>query len=1104
MKLTHFFIDHPIFASVISVFITIVGAVAYFSLPVAQYPEIAPPTIQISASYPGASAEVVSATVSTPLEQQINGVQDMLYMNSQATGDGKLTITVTFKLGTNLDTAQVLTQNRIATAIPRLPDQVQRLGVTVKKASPDLMMVVHLYSPGDTRDQLYLSNYATLQVKDVLARLSGVGDINIVGVRDYAMRVWLDPEKVAARGMTAGEVVSAMQAENVQVSSGVLNQPPVQSPGAFQLSVETLGRLSTPEQFRDIVIRTDPSGRITRVRDIARVELAAQDYTANGYLDTRVAVPMLIFQQPGSNALDTAQRVRSTMATLARDFPAGVAYDIVYDPTQFISQSVDAVIETIFEAVLLVILVVVLFLPNVARLRNPHRRHPHLTRRHLRRAGRLRLLAQQLVPVRPGAGRGHRCGRRNRRGGERGAQPAAGTVASRGRAPHDGRGVWRAGRHRADTLRCVHTGSVHLWHRRAVLPAVRHNDRGFDGAVLRRVADAQPGAMCSPVQAARARHRRPTRPLNIGAAGLRLLQRLQSRVRLAFRPLRPVDGAAGTVRRRHAGAVRRPGRAGRGPVCPRAHGIHHQPGPRLLAEHRPASARLVARANGRRGAGSDQDRAGYARRLPHGAIRWLRRCDGHQRLVRRHRVRGPQAVRGAGQGWADLRYDHRRPAPPPVRRQRPRRSSPWHLRPCAASAPQAASRCWCRTSRAVAPRRWKPRCRIWSGPPTRPLGLVGVFTLFNTRTPKVFADIDRTRAQILGVPITRVFEAMQVYLGSAYVNDFNILGRTYQVVAQADEPFRRDTHDIAQLKTRNSAGRMVPIGSVAQFRDITGPYRVPRYNLYPAAEVQGATLPGYSSSYGIAAMEKLATERLPDGFSFEWTDLAYQQKLAGNTILLIFGASALFVFLVLAAQYESWTLPLAIVLIVPMCLLAAVTGLLIRGMNIDILAQDRLRGAGWAGSEERHPDRGVRKAVRGRRRHPAGGRHRRCPNPAAANPDDVAGVHLRRDSPGGRDRRRVRDAAGAGHRYVLWDAWSDGVRPAVHAHVLCRRAPHLPAARASRRARARWGAGDWRPSRPGGVAHGQSAAPVERNMKDAPTAIIRRPLSLSNVIILPK
>ena len=362
MKFTHFFIDHPIFASVLSLFLTIVGGVAYFTLPISQYPSIAPPIVQISATYPGASAEVLAQTVATPLEQQINGVENMLYMSSQSTGDGRLTVSVTFKLGTNLDTAQVLTQNRIATALPRLPDQVQRLGVTVKKASPDLMMVVHLYSPHDTRDQLYLSNYATLQVKDVLARTPGVGDVNIVGGRDYAMRIWLDPDKVAARGLTAGEVVAALQSENTQVSAGVLNQPPVQTPGAFQLTVETLGRLSTPEQFGNIVVRTDPAGRITRVRDVARIELAAQDYNANGYLDTQIAVPMLIFQQPGSNALATAQRVRATMATLAKSFPEGVDYAIDYDPTQFIAQSVDAVQHTIGEAVILVVVVVVLFL----------------------------------------------------------------------------------------------------------------------------------------------------------------------------------------------------------------------------------------------------------------------------------------------------------------------------------------------------------------------------------------------------------------------------------------------------------------------------------------------------------------------------------------------------------------------------------------------------------------------------------------------------------------------------------------------------------------------------------------------------------------------
>ena len=316
----------------------------------------------IWATYPGASAEVVSATVSTPLEQQINGVENMLYMNSQATGDGKLTITVTFNLGTNLDTAQVLTQNRIATAIPRLPDAVQRLGVTVKKASPDLMMVVHLYSPNDTRDQLYLSNYATLQVKDELARLSGVGDVNIIGARDYSMRVWLDPGEGRRPRDERGRGGERAAGGERRCPRACSTSRPSPRRARSSWSVETLGRLSTPEQFADIVIRTDPNGRITRVRDVARVELAAQDYNANGYLDTRTAVPMLIFQQPGSNALATAQRVRAAMATLSKDFPQDVAYDIVYDPTQFIDQSVSAVIHTIFEAVVLVVVVVILFL----------------------------------------------------------------------------------------------------------------------------------------------------------------------------------------------------------------------------------------------------------------------------------------------------------------------------------------------------------------------------------------------------------------------------------------------------------------------------------------------------------------------------------------------------------------------------------------------------------------------------------------------------------------------------------------------------------------------------------------------------------------------
>ncbi|HYB56298.1 MAG TPA: efflux RND transporter permease subunit, partial [Alphaproteobacteria bacterium] len=362
MRLSHFFIDRPIFAAVLSIFITLIGGFAYFTLPVAQYPEIAPPTIVVSASYPGASAQVVSETVATPLEQQINGVENMLYMVSQATGDGNLTLTVTFALGTNLDIAQVLVQNRVAIATPLLPDEVQRLGVTIKKNTPDLLLVIHLTSPDASRDQLYMSNYATLQIKDALARLKGVGDVRIFAARDYSMRVWLDPDKVQARGLTAGDVVAALQAQNVQVASGVLDEPPVPKQGAFQENVQTLGRLVDPRQFDNILVKTDPSGRVTRVRDIGRVELAAQDYSANGYLDNKTAVPILLYQLPGSNALETAKGIRATMAELAKSFPPGLRYDIVYDTTLFIAQSVDEVIKTIYIAVLLVVGVVILFL----------------------------------------------------------------------------------------------------------------------------------------------------------------------------------------------------------------------------------------------------------------------------------------------------------------------------------------------------------------------------------------------------------------------------------------------------------------------------------------------------------------------------------------------------------------------------------------------------------------------------------------------------------------------------------------------------------------------------------------------------------------------
>ncbi|HYZ64857.1 MAG TPA: efflux RND transporter permease subunit, partial [Acetobacteraceae bacterium] len=363
MRLSHFFIDRPIFAAVLSIILTIAGAIVQRSLPISEYPEIAPPTVNIRATYPGASAQVLAETVATPIEQEVNGVDDMLYVVSQAIGDGTLSINVVFKPGTNVDTAQVLVQNRVAVAQPRLPDAVQRLGVTVRKASPDLMMVVHMTSPDGTRDQQYISNYATLYIKDALARLDGVGDVQVFGARNYSMRVWLDPGKVAARGLTAGDVVSAIRAANLQVAAGSINQPPAQAPGGFQLSVQTLGRLIDVEQFGNIVVRSEPGGTgYVRVRDVARVELGSQDYTINAYLDRDVATAMIIYQRPGSNALATATLVKGAMAEAKRDFPPGLDYSIVYNPTEFIQQSVDEVVQTLFEAVLLVVVVVILFL----------------------------------------------------------------------------------------------------------------------------------------------------------------------------------------------------------------------------------------------------------------------------------------------------------------------------------------------------------------------------------------------------------------------------------------------------------------------------------------------------------------------------------------------------------------------------------------------------------------------------------------------------------------------------------------------------------------------------------------------------------------------
>ncbi|WP_395696888.1 efflux RND transporter permease subunit [Methylocella sp.] len=934
MRFTHFFIERPIFAAVLSIILTIAGAIAQRALPVSEYPEIAPPTVNISTTYPGASAEVIAETVATPIEQQVNGVDDMLYITSQSTGDGRLSIDVTFKPGADVDKAQVLVQNRVAIVTPRLPEAVQRQGVTVQKASPDLMMVVHLVSPDASRSQQYISNYATLYLKDRIARVDGVGRVEVFGARDYAMRIWLDPAKVAARGLTAEEVVAALQAANLQVAAGAVNQPPVSSNGAFQLSVQTLGRLADVSQFEDIVIRAGPEGYV-RVRDVARVELGAQDYTVNAYLDHDVATAMVVFQRPGSNALATAAAVRAAMEEAKKDFPPGVDYEVVYNPTEFIQQSVDEVVHTLYEAMALVVLVVIVFLQTW-------------------RAAVIPVIA---IPVSligcflfmSGAGLSFN------------TLSLFGLVLAIGIVVDD-------------AIVVVENVERYLEHGMSPKEAAHKTMDEVGGALvaiaLVLCAVFIPTAFITGLQGAFYRQF----AITIASATL-----ISAFVSLTLSPA--------------LAAILLKGREGREP-----HGLLHALGAplrwffagfnyvfeKLGAFYGALTARLIRLSvvvllvyagliylafdllnKTPTGLIPPLDR-GYliaAFQLPPGASldrtdRVLRRAtdiilkqEGVQHSVVFAGFDGATFTNATNTGVIFLSlkpFDERVKAGltsakilADVRRELSVITEAFAFVLEPPSVPGIGTGGGLKGYVQDRAGRGLPALEgaTW--------GLVGAihqnptftqaFTLFNTKTPQIFADVDRTKAELLGVPISRVFGALSIYMGSAYINDFNLLGRTYQVTAQADNPFRLTTRDVANLKTRNAAGDMVPIGSVASLNDTTGPFRVTRYNLYPAAEVQVALARGFSSGQGIAAVETLAKQTLPQGFGFEWTEIALQEKLAGNTAMVAFGLAVVFVFLLLAALYESWLLPLAVILIVPMCILAAMIGVTFRDFDRNIL-----------------------------------------------------------------------------------------------------------------------------------------------------------------------
>jgi HAE1 family hydrophobic/amphiphilic exporter-1 len=936
MRFSHFFVDRPIFAAVLSVILTLVGAISYRALPITEFPDIAPPTVEVTAQYPGASAEVLAATVASPIEQEINGVDNMIYMVSQSTGDGFLSIQVVFKPGVDVDQAQVLVQNRVSVAIPRLPDQVQRFGVTVRKKSPDLMMVIHLISPDSSLNQQYISNYATVNIKDVLTRIDGVGDTIVFGARDYSMRIWLDPAKVQARGLTATDVVNALRAANVAVSAGAINQPPATSPGGFQIAVQTLGRLTSPDQFEDIVVATDPDGRVTRVYDIARVELGSQDYTRNAYLDGKTATAIGIFQRPGSNALKTAKTLFSTMDELSKSFPPGLEYRVAYDTTVFIKQSVNEVVKTLFEATVLVIIVIVLFLQTWRAAIIPIVAIPislvgtffvmqafgyslnNLTLFGLVLA--IGIVVDDAIVVVENVERYLRQGMSGKEAAHKtmdevgGALIAIALVLCAVFIPTAFIEGISGAFYRQFALTITTATVISCFVSLTLSPALAglllkphtHEERRGIWRTIGKPLDAFFSAFNRGFDRLSSGYgeltRRGTRIVGImlfayiGLIGLTYFQ--FARTPGGFVP--PLD------RGYFITAITLPP----GASLERTDRVVRRASEILLS--RPGVANAVTFAGFDGATFTNAPNSGVifvtlkpfeervkAKLTTNGILNDLR---GQMQALREAFVLviPPPSVPGIGTGGGFKMYVQDR----------------------AGRGPQALEQA----------------INGLIGPANQTPGLTQVFTLFNTSTPQVYADIDRTKAEMLGVPITRFFDTLSTYMGSTFVNDFNILGRTYRVTAQADNPFRLSVRDVENLRTRSTTDDMVPLGAVASFQEITGPYRVPRYNLFPAAEVQGATLPGFSTGQAIAAMEKLAAN-LPTGFSYEWTEIALQEKAAGNTAVIAFSLAVVFVFLLLAAQYESLLLPLSVILIVPMCLLAAISGVLWRGMDNNVLTQ---------------------------------------------------------------------------------------------------------------------------------------------------------------------
>ncbi|WP_413507057.1 efflux RND transporter permease subunit [Serratia proteamaculans] len=935
MTFPRFFIDRPIVAIVLSILMVIAGILAFFQLPLSEYPAVTPPTVQVSATYPGANPKVIAETVAAPLEQAITGVEGMLYMSSQSATDGRMILTVTFAQGTNADMAQIQVQNRVSRALPRLPEEVQRQGVVTQKTSPDILMVVHLLSPDKRYDPLYMSNYAFLQVRDELSRIPGISDVLVWGAGEYSMRLWLDPDLIAARGLTAGEVIAAVREQNVQVAAGSVGQAP-HANAAFQVTVNTLGRLTDEQQFGDIIIRTGLDGQVTRLRDVARIEMGADAYALRSLLDGEPAVALQIVQSPGANALDVSQAVRATMQRLEGNFPPGLSSRIAYDPTVFVRASLESVAITLLEALILVVIVVVVFLRNWRASLIPLLAVPvsligtfavmHLMGFSLNTLSlfglvlSIGIVVDDAIVVVENVERHIENGEPPKQAARRAMDEVTGpiiaitSVLAAVFIPTAFLSGLQGEFYRQFALTIAISTLLSAVNSLTLSPALaalllqpRQPAMAHDPHSLRGRADRWFKAFGRPFQRAPDAYAGTVRKVvRIGGIALVIYGGLLALTFFGFRAVPP--GFVPMQDKYYLVAI---AQLPNGASLDRTDTVVKQMSKMALAE--PGVESVVAFPG--------LSINGFVN-VPNAAVMFIMLDPFKARTTS---DLAATAIAGRLQAkFAAIPDGFLGVFPPP---------------PVPGLGATGGFKMQIEDRSGVGLEALAQQTQVLMMKANESGQVAGLLTSFDVNAPQLDVVIDRTQAKSQGVNLADVFESLQVYLGSLYVNDFNRFGRTYKVTAQADADHRMQAEAIGRLQVRNAAGEMLPLSSFVTVTPGSGPDRVIHYNGYPSADISGGAVAGVSSGQAVAVMERLARETLPEGMTFEWTDLTYQQKLAGSTALFIFPLCVLLAYLILAAQYNSWLLPLSVLLIVPTSLLSAITGVWLTGGDNNIFVQ---------------------------------------------------------------------------------------------------------------------------------------------------------------------